>query len=78
MTRYLVRFPVACSCGRLYTKVQWRALPFVGLQVDSEETLELRNCTACNSTQSVPVEREARPAKVEEIDTPRGGQENEL
>lgn len=43
-----------CGCGASYSRSEWNALPFVGLQADGlGGSLELRNCTACSSTIAV-------------------------
>lgn len=42
-----------CGCGRCYTKSQWKALEYVGVQESETKKLihsiELRNCI-CGST----------------------------
>jgi hypothetical protein len=43
-----------CRCGAEYTALQWLGLPFVGRLDDDEDDLELRNCTDCGSTISIP------------------------
>lgn len=44
-----------CGCGRSYDAFEWSRLPYVGVMGDEVETLELRNCVACNSTLAVVV-----------------------
>lgn len=45
-----------CACGRVFDRVEWEMLPFVGVQpLTTEEgpaRADLRNC-ACNSTIAV-------------------------
>lgn len=47
-----------CSCGKAYTLAEWLALPYVGVQCDEVEHLEMRNCT-CGSTRARVVFRNA-------------------
>jgi CBS domain-containing protein len=48
-----------CSCGRVYTRDGWMALPLVGfMQGSGREPMELRNCGGCGSTMAVPADRE--------------------
>ncbi len=42
-------------CGAAYSRPAWRALRYVGEHHDEVETLELRNCRACNSTLAIVV-----------------------
>jgi len=44
-----------CSCGRTYTKAQWKKLPFVGYQkYEWGEVQEMRNCV-CGSTMVIVI-----------------------
>ena len=46
-----------CPCGRRYTRREWDALEWVGVQeADETKVLHLRNCT-CGSTMAVEVAR---------------------
>lgn len=48
-------FPKICHCCRvLITAADWSALPFRGMQVDDEESLEYRD-HGCGSTLAVVV-----------------------
>lgn len=44
--------PKRCACGAVYDGHAWARLPLVGLHVDDEESIELRNCR-CGSTIAV-------------------------
>lgn len=60
--RCLAIVPIAfkvCGCGRPYTRSGWDRLPYVGVQDDGVERLELRNC-ACGSTICVVLGPSAR------------------
>jgi hypothetical protein len=56
------KFPVTCSCGRSYSRFDWKTLNYDGFQSGYNENrhlqifedLELRRCV-CGSTMSVPV-----------------------
>jgi hypothetical protein len=50
-----------CGCGRPYTRAGWDRLPFVGVQDDGVERIELRNCV-CGSTIAVALGMSARSA----------------
>lgn len=45
-----------CSCGTVYDRAGWEALPYVGVMRfdDGEPGLEMRNC-ACRSTLAIEV-----------------------
>lgn len=52
----------SCRCGRRWTALEWRGLPFVGVMDFGEEDeprLELRNCD-CGSTLSRQIEEDAQ------------------
>lgn len=42
-------WPKACGCGASYTREEFYALPYVGIQDDGTERAVLRNCR-CRST----------------------------
>lgn len=44
------RLLVLCACGHW---IDWRAAPWVGVQQDDEQRLELRNCPRCESTRAM-------------------------
>lgn len=46
-----------CECGRAYTIQEWRRLARVGLQalIDHDACLDLRDCSGCRSTISLPM-----------------------
>lgn len=51
-----------CRCGLEYDRAGWEALPFVGVQGDSVEIFEMRNCT-CRSTISKLIEDVTEPQR---------------
>ncbi len=55
-------FPKHCGCGRIYTRHDWRKLPYVGVMIDEPNDLELRNCV-CGSTLSMPIDMACAPTQ---------------
>lgn len=55
MMRFGETLVVCKRCGRSFTFDEWCKLPYVGLQVFPDETLELRNCP-CGSTHAIVLE----------------------
>jgi len=39
-----------CSCGKHYSREAWSQLKCLGTVGDDVLLIEMRNCTACNST----------------------------
>jgi hypothetical protein len=46
-------FPKRCACNAVYTRAHWYALEPLGEQDDGVEVLDLRQCTACQSTMAI-------------------------
>jgi hypothetical protein len=46
--------PKRCGCGLTHDAAAWSCLPYVGVQRDEFEALELRNCP-CGSTLAIEV-----------------------
>lgn len=42
-----------CRCGAAYTADEWAALRHIGDQDDDAGVLEMRNCSACDSTLAI-------------------------
>ena len=50
----------SCQCGAKYDAVSWSRLPYVGVQPDAEEPLELRLCR-CKTTLAVEITMDMVP-----------------